>query len=217
MGIKRPTPSQLGAVAHDLGMTLTDDDLRSYLELMAASFGAYDAVEAMPDYLPEVKYPRNAELPAGRRREPRTTPLGDGRGPPASLPAPAGDRAAGVPGTVGGDDAAARNEPAHLPWRVGSPRPLALPSSRLWTARARAHGLDGAAGRRSGWHRGEDRQSACLELGGPDAPGVRHRRVGVCPLWRPPTADRHAARGPGPGRGGRRRRVLVLAILHVPR
>jgi len=58
MAIKRPTPSQLRAVAQDLGMTLTDDDLRSYLDLMAASFGAYDAVEAMPDYLPEVKYPR---------------------------------------------------------------------------------------------------------------------------------------------------------------
>jgi hypothetical protein len=58
MAIKRPTPSQFRAVAHDLGMTLTDDDLRSYLELMAASFGAYDAMEAMPDYLPEVKYPR---------------------------------------------------------------------------------------------------------------------------------------------------------------
>jgi len=58
MAIKRPTPSQLRAVAHDLGMTFTDDDLRSYLDLMAPSFGAYDAVEAMPDYLPEVKYPR---------------------------------------------------------------------------------------------------------------------------------------------------------------
>jgi amidase len=58
MAIKRPTPSQLRAVAHDLGMTLTDDDLHSYLDLMAGSFGAYDAVDAMPDFLPEVKYPR---------------------------------------------------------------------------------------------------------------------------------------------------------------
>jgi hypothetical protein len=80
-----------------------------------------------------------------------------------------------------------------LPWRVDPARTLANPSSRLWTARAQAHGLDGAAGRRSGRHGGEDRQSARLELGGPDAPGVRHRRVGVCPLWRPPPADRHAA------------------------
>jgi hypothetical protein len=44
---------------------------------------------------------------------------------------------------------------------------------------------------------GEDRHPTCLELGGPDAPGVRHRRAGVCPLWRPPTADRHAARSRG--------------------
>jgi hypothetical protein len=36
-----------------------------------------------------------------------------------------------------------------------------------------------------------------LELGGPDAPGVQHRRAGVCPLWRPPPPDRHAARSRG--------------------
>jgi hypothetical protein len=94
-------------------------------------------------------------------------------------------------------DAAARNQPADLPWRVGPARPMARASGCLWTPWARAHGLDGTAGRRSGRHRGEDRQSARLELGGPDAPGVRHRRVGVCPLWGPPTPDRHAARSRG--------------------
>jgi hypothetical protein len=54
-------------------------------------------------------------------------------------------RAAGVPGTVGGDDAAARNKLAYLPWRVGPARPLARASGRVRArgARARTHGLDG--------------------------------------------------------------------------
>ena len=122
------------------------------------------------------------------------------------------------------------NQPAHLPWRVGSARPVARASGRLWAGGARAHGLDGAAGRRSGRHGGEDRQSAGLELGGPDAPGVRRRRAGVCPVWRPLTADRHAARSrghpedpraPSPLALGaspasptrvRRRRVLIVSV-----
>lgn len=58
MAAKRPTPSQLRAVARDLGMSFTDDDIASYLALMAGSIAAYDAIDAMPDYLPEVKYPR---------------------------------------------------------------------------------------------------------------------------------------------------------------
>ena len=37
MTVKRPTPSQLRAVAHDLGITLTDEDVASYLGLMAGS------------------------------------------------------------------------------------------------------------------------------------------------------------------------------------
>ena len=58
MAVKRPTPSQLRAVAHDLGMTLSDDDVASFLALMAGSIAAYDAIEAMPDYRPAVTYPR---------------------------------------------------------------------------------------------------------------------------------------------------------------
>src|SRR5262245_8604391 len=58
MAVKRPTPSQLRAVAEDLGITLTDQDVTSYLGLMAGTIAAYDAVDAMPDYLPQVKYPR---------------------------------------------------------------------------------------------------------------------------------------------------------------
>jgi len=58
MTVKRPLPEQLSAVAEDLGMTMSDADIASYLAIMQPNFAAYDAVEVMPDYLPAVKYPR---------------------------------------------------------------------------------------------------------------------------------------------------------------
>ena len=58
MSIKRPTPSQLRVVAEDLGMTLDDADVRFFLGAMTGSFAAYDAVDAMPDHVPQVTYPR---------------------------------------------------------------------------------------------------------------------------------------------------------------
>jgi amidase len=58
MTVKRPTPEQLRAVAEDLGMTMSDADIASYLAIMQPNFLAYDAVEALPDYVPQVKYPR---------------------------------------------------------------------------------------------------------------------------------------------------------------
>jgi amidase len=58
MTVKRPTADQLRAIAADLGMSMSDDDLASYLGIMQANFAAYDVVAAMPDYVPTVKYPR---------------------------------------------------------------------------------------------------------------------------------------------------------------
>src|SRR5438128_2403651 len=58
MPVTRPTLAQLHALAADLGFTLSDADAQSFLALMAGSFAAYDAVAAMPDYVPAVTYPR---------------------------------------------------------------------------------------------------------------------------------------------------------------
>ncbi len=58
MAVKRPTHQQLREVAEDLGMTMSDEDIASYLEIMQPNFLAYDAVETAPDYLPTTKYPR---------------------------------------------------------------------------------------------------------------------------------------------------------------
>ena len=58
MTVKRPTPSQLKAIAERLGMTLSDKRAEEFLALMEGTIAAYDAVDAMPDYVPSVKYPR---------------------------------------------------------------------------------------------------------------------------------------------------------------
>src|ERR1700739_1620440 len=58
MAVRRPTLEQLRGVAEDLGMHMSDEELKSYDTLMQANYAAYDAVDAMPDYVPAVKYPR---------------------------------------------------------------------------------------------------------------------------------------------------------------
>src|SRR3954452_10378890 len=58
MAVRRPTLDQLRGVAEDLGMHMGDEELKSYDALMQANFAAYEAVDAMPDYIPAVKYPR---------------------------------------------------------------------------------------------------------------------------------------------------------------
>ena len=58
MSVKRPSAEQMHAVAADLGMTVSDADIASYLAILQPNFAAYDVVDAMPDYLPTVKYPR---------------------------------------------------------------------------------------------------------------------------------------------------------------
>src|SRR6266702_2338374 len=58
MAVRRPTLDQLRSVAEDLGMHMGEEELKSYDALMQANYAAYDAVDAMPDYVPAVTYPR---------------------------------------------------------------------------------------------------------------------------------------------------------------
>jgi amidase len=58
MTIKRPTVSQLTALVESLHMSMSEHEVQDYLSLMENSFQAYDRVDALPDFLPEVKYPR---------------------------------------------------------------------------------------------------------------------------------------------------------------
>lgn len=58
MAIQRPSADELQAVALSLGIHLDDAKSETYLALLQPNFDAYDAVDAMPDFVPAVKYPR---------------------------------------------------------------------------------------------------------------------------------------------------------------
>jgi len=58
MSIRRPTLEQLRALTGGLHMHLSESELAQYLEQMEGSFQAYDRIDQLPDFLPEVAYPR---------------------------------------------------------------------------------------------------------------------------------------------------------------
>ncbi len=58
MTVKRATESQMRDIVESFGMSMSDERLREFLTLMEGTFQAYDVVDAMPDFLPPVDYPR---------------------------------------------------------------------------------------------------------------------------------------------------------------
>jgi amidase len=58
MAVKLPTPEQLRDIAAAIGLQLTNDDIHSFIGLLRPSIDSYNIVDAMPDELPHVKYPR---------------------------------------------------------------------------------------------------------------------------------------------------------------
>ncbi len=58
MTVRRPNLSQMQAIIKDLHMTMADAELVEFMQQMEGSIQAYDRVDALPDYLPRVKYPR---------------------------------------------------------------------------------------------------------------------------------------------------------------
>jgi len=71
MTIKKPTLDQMRCVARRLSLSLSDKEIETYIDYMDGSLDAYRAVDAMPDLLPEVRYPRTP----GVRPEPENNPL----------------------------------------------------------------------------------------------------------------------------------------------
>ena len=59
MTITRPTLSQMREMASRFGMNLSDADLEEYREIMEPYIQSYDRLDATPDHLPEVRYPRS--------------------------------------------------------------------------------------------------------------------------------------------------------------
>lgn len=58
MSIQAPSVESLREIAARLGFHMSDQDLACYLELMRDGVAAYSMIEALPDYLPSVRYPR---------------------------------------------------------------------------------------------------------------------------------------------------------------
>ncbi|MDR7127018.1 amidase [Pseudotabrizicola sp. 4114] len=58
MAVARPTPAQLNDIADSLGMSMKSSEIEDFLSHMEGNFLAYDLVESLPDYIPEVKFPR---------------------------------------------------------------------------------------------------------------------------------------------------------------
>lgn len=58
MAVPPLTPAQIRAAADTVGLSLTDADVTSYIGLMQGFLDAYNVVDALPDHLPAVRYPR---------------------------------------------------------------------------------------------------------------------------------------------------------------
>jgi amidase len=71
MSIKSPTPEQLRTVADDLGLSLSDDDVAEFGGMMAATLrDYYGPLDALPDNIPEVTYPRTPGHRPGAEEDP---------------------------------------------------------------------------------------------------------------------------------------------------
>ena len=58
MPVQMPTAEQLRDVADEMGLTLSAEDVQSFLGLISGSIDAYNIVDGLPDNLPRVRYPR---------------------------------------------------------------------------------------------------------------------------------------------------------------
>jgi len=71
MAVQLPTPDQLHAVATQCGLSLTDQDVASFRGLLQGSIAAYNLIDAMPDEVPPVTYPRTPGYRPGPDENPR--------------------------------------------------------------------------------------------------------------------------------------------------
>ena len=71
---EKPGIADLRHAAQQLGMNPSDDYLRAVEEIIGPLAQAYAALDAMPDELPAVKYPRGTGAPPARRREQAMAP-----------------------------------------------------------------------------------------------------------------------------------------------
>lgn len=71
MAVQLPSPDQLREVARQCGLSLAEADVASFRALMAGSVAAYNLIDAMPDEVPPVQYPRTPGYRPGAAENPR--------------------------------------------------------------------------------------------------------------------------------------------------
>ena len=70
MAVNRPTVAQLQEVAQGLRIHLSDEHAATYHAMLQPNFDAYDLIDALPDFLPQVTYPRTPGYrPAGEENK----------------------------------------------------------------------------------------------------------------------------------------------------
>src|SRR6185436_14506078 len=60
MPVTSPTPDQLKKIADDMGLSLNESDIASFIALLQPNIDSYNVVDQLPDYLPPVKYARTS-------------------------------------------------------------------------------------------------------------------------------------------------------------
>lgn len=70
MPVTRPTQEQLLEIAQDLGMSMSAEDLTFFHGAVDATMAPYDVIDALPDNLPEVRYPRTTGYQPGPGENP---------------------------------------------------------------------------------------------------------------------------------------------------
>ena len=70
MTVRRPTLDQMREIVRSFGMSMSDGEIQSFLDLMEPTLAAYDRVDALRDSPPKVKYPRTPGYRPGDNENP---------------------------------------------------------------------------------------------------------------------------------------------------
>lgn len=68
--VKRPTLNQMKDIVESLHMHMSDAEVGDYLDVLEGTFKSYDRIAQLPDYIPEVRYPRTPGYRPGADENP---------------------------------------------------------------------------------------------------------------------------------------------------
>ena len=68
--VKRPTFDQMKEIVSSLHMSMSDDEILEYMDVMEGTIKSYDRLQELPDNLPPVRYPRTPGFRPGAAENP---------------------------------------------------------------------------------------------------------------------------------------------------